>query len=599
MEANMDFGAPQAVGKSGSSTGMRRTAFVLIPLLLLLYVLQCTWFIRTQSFTDDEPEHLVGGIEAVHFGEFQRWPGHPPLGRMLFALPLVHTDWRYHIENDQVRLDSPGPEVWLYRSRSVVVTFGVLLLLLLWATARDLFSETTAYFVLALAVLSPELIADFSLADTDGIGCLLLFACVIQWLRYWRDPSLMQATLLAVFSGLALLAKYNAPPLLAILFLMVLGLAPGAVKLNPAGLQWKRTLGIALVACMVAWAGFFFHVSKVTFADQMVTLHFSGYTKILQYEMPTLKTPISIFIPACEWLTGFGWQVAEDMVGHRSFLLGHYSSTSFKLYYPTAILLKWPLLVLLLGAAGAWVVLRHKVPGSRDLLLLSIFPTVYFLIALSVGVDLGVRHVLPLYPFLLLYAGAFVEWAGGWHWNVRRTKFLLCVLLVAQAFDIARYAPDYLSYFTIFVKPANTWQLLSDSNTDWGQGLVALRRFQDRHPNEPLHLAYFGEVDPAFYGIRYIKLQEQDRPSGLVVVSATHLSGQLLHDHYAYRWLLRYPAIAILNHTLYVFDVPNGAAQPGVEMQPTAPNSQYPGPFCTAMGPACQTSSTTTNQSLP
>jgi hypothetical protein len=232
------------------------------------------------------------------------------------------------------------------------------------------------------------------------------------------------------------------------------------------------------------------------------------------------------------------------MGGHRCFLLGHYSPTGFNLYFPVAMLLKWPLLILLSGAAGAYVVLRRKVAGSRDLLLISLVPAVYFLCAVKAPVNIGIRHVMPLYPFLLLYA-----------------KLFFGVLLIAQAADIARYAPDYLSYFTVLVKPANTWQLLSDSNTDWGQGLVALRRFQDEHPNEPIHLAYVGEVDPAWYGIRYTRLHEQDRPSGLVVVSATHLSGQLLTNHDAYRWLLQYPLKTILNHTLYVFQVPENVPQ--------------------------------------
>jgi hypothetical protein len=531
----------------------RRTR-VLVPLLILLFILQCAWFIRTQSFTCDEPEHIVAGLEAWRFGEFQQWSGHPPLGRMLFAIPLLNTNWSYQIVDDQVHPISPAPEVWLYRTRPVGVILGVVLLLLLWATARRLFSETAANFVLALAVLSPDLIAHFSLANTDGIGCLFIFACVVQWLRYWHNPSWVQAAILGFLSGLVLLAKYNSPPLLALLLLLVLGLAPSAVKLNPAGLQWKRATAVLLIACMVVWAGFLFHVSKVTFADQMVTIHFSGYTKLLQYEMPTLKTPITIFLPACEWFTGLGWRIAEDMGGHRSFFLGHYAKTGLKLYFPVAILLKWPLLILLLGVAGACVVLRRKVPGSRDLLAISLIPAVYFLFAITAPVNIGVRHVLPVYPFLLLYAGAFAEWARGWRW----ARVLLALLLVAQAADIARYAPDYLSYFTVLVKPANTWRMLSDSNTDWGQGFVALRRFQEEHPVEAIHLAYAGEVDPAWYGIRYTRLNEADHPSGIVVVSATHLSGQLLKNHYAYRWLLQYPVKTILNHTLYVFEVPRG-----------------------------------------
>jgi len=544
---------------SATANAVRPASRLLVVLLLALFVAQCVWFVGTQSFTNDEPEHIVAGLEAWRYGEFQQWSGHPPLGRMLFALPLLHTDWQYRMSDNQVRLVSPGPEVWLYRSRPVGVALGVILLLLLWTTARKLYSETTANFVLLFAVLSPDLIAHFSTANTDGIGCLFIFASVLQWLRCWRNPTWRQLALFGLLSGLLMLSKYNSPPLLLVQLVLLLVLAPGELRLHTSRLQWKRTGAILLLICFVVWAGFLFHVSKVTFADQMVTLHFQGYTKLLQYEMPTLKTPISIYIPACEWFTGFGWRIHEDMSGHRSFFLGSYASNGLAWYFPVAMALKWPVIILLLGVTGVYAVLRRKVAGGRELLLMSLIPAIYLLFAMKAPVNIGVRHVLPLYPFLLLYAGAAIEWVRNGRWKRSMTTVLLSVLLLAQAADIARYAPDYLSYFTVLVKPANTWHLLSDSNTDWGQGLVALRKYQNQHPGEEIHLAYVGEVDPSFYGIRYTALHEADHPMGTVIVSATHLSGQLLKNHEAYRWLLRYPLKTVLNHTLYVFDT---SAQP-------------------------------------
>ena len=86
-----------------------------------------------------------------------------------------------------------------------------------------------------------------------------------------------------------------------------------------------------------------------------------------------------------------------------------------------------------------------------------------------------------------------------------------------------------MSYFNIFVRPQNSWRLLTDSNLDWGQGLIALRNYQQQHPNEALHLAYFGSVDPALYGIRALPLSGHDEPKGALVVSPTLLSGQNLH----------------------------------------------------------------------
>lgn len=134
-------------------------------------------------------------------------------------------------------------------------------------------------------------------------------------------------------------------------------------------------------------------------------------------------------------------------------------------------------------------------------------------------------------------------------------------MLVLAAFgihvvDVTRYAPDYLSYFNVFVDPATSYRLLSDSNVDWGEGLIALRKYQQAHPSEIIHLAYSGTVDPANYGVRAVPLMPNERAVGTVIVSANYLSGENLKDPNGYRWVLQYPRKIILNHSLQVFEVP-------------------------------------------
>lgn len=532
-----------------------RGSRILVAVLILIFVLHCLWFIRTQAFTNDEPEHLVAGLEAWRFGEFKRWHDQPPLARLLFAIPLQKTNWSYKLVDEEVNPVSPAAEVWLGRSRPMNVLLGVGLLLLLWATAWRLFSESAANFALALAVLSPDLIAHFSLATIDGIGALFIFAVAVQLARWWLQATRGRALVLGLLLGGMLLSKFNSPPLFTLALAAILIRTGDGMSWSPRNWRWGRAAAVFAIACFTVWTGYFYHISKVTFADQMVTIHFSGYTKMLQYEMPTLQRPITIFLPACEWMTGLGQVIVHNMEGHRSFFLGWYSTQGFKTYFPAAMLLKWPIVVLALALIGILFAAQRRFPARRELLLMSIFPAIYFVFAVFSHINIGVRHVLPIYPFLLLYA------ALAWD-TLRRNKratLVLLGLLVFQAADIARYAPDYLSYFTIAVPQDKTWQYLSDSNTDWGQGMYALRNYQREHPKENLYVAYVGEVDPEFYGIRYTKLEEGDRPSGTVVVSATHLSGELLQDHHAFRWLLAYPRKTILNHTLYVFDVrPHG-----------------------------------------
>ena len=126
---------------------------------------------------------------------------------------------------------------------------------------------------------------------------------------------------------------------------------------------------------------------------------------------------------------------------------------------------------------------------------------------------------------------------------------------VLNAADCLRYAPGYLSYFTPFVRPSNSYRLLADSNLDWGQGLLAVRKYQLRHPNEDIYVNCFGCLNPALYGIRSRPLEEGQRVSGTVIVSASQLAGPLLKDPNAFHWLFHYP-VTILDHSMYVFEVP-------------------------------------------
>jgi len=578
--------------------GRSLIARCLVPVLLLVYVAQCVWFIRTQSFTVDESDHIIAGLEAWHFGEFERWHEHPPLARLWFTLPLLGLDMKYenrvgdggerpvhsgsaldevlksdprfanggegwHL-NEEVIPQSPAPEVWLYRTRGMNAVLGVALLLILWFSVRRLFSERSATFVLALAAFSPELVAHFSVATTDGAATLFIFAGVMQFLRWWQKPTSVRTLQLAILLGAMLIAKLNALPMVLLALLLTLIVKPAGsvtatgpileqIQWRPRLWHWGRTVGMSVVAAFIVWTGYFFHVSWVVFDQGIVSLHFAGYTKLLTYPMP-IQRHFQLYIPACEYLTGLGMVFFHNMEGHSSFFLGQASRTGgWKLYFPVAVILKWPIIIVGLALWGMVILLRQR-PLRRDLLLMSLFPAAFFAMAVFGRINIGVRHVLPVYPFFLVYAAAAAEFLF-----IRKWRWLLGLLICLQIADCLRYAPDYLSFFNVFVNPARSYELLSDSNLDWGQGLVALRDYQAKHPDEVIHLAYYGLEDPAWYGIRYVPLKEDDRATGTVVVSATHLAGQLLKDPTSYHWLLGYPRKSILNHSLYVFEVPAGA----------------------------------------
>jgi hypothetical protein len=229
--------------------------------------------------------------------------------------------------------------------------------------------------------------------------------------------------------------------------------------------------------------------------------------------------------------------------------------------------LKWPPILLALVIASLLLGVRKVCRAPGDLLIMCAFAVVFLFFAIQSKYDIGERHILPLYPFALLIAGSIWEHVEArqaglrleFHWLLR-TRVInfnivaLLLVLALNAADALRSAPDYLTYFNILVKPANSWRYLTDSNLDWGQGLIALREYEFQHPGEQLRLAYFGSVNPALYGVRAIPLAPEDRTLGKIVIGASYLSGQVLTDPGGYRWLLSYPPREMIDRSMCVYD---------------------------------------------
>jgi 4-amino-4-deoxy-L-arabinose transferase-like glycosyltransferase len=539
------------------NSGPVRMQWLLPVLLVVLYLAQCTWFIRTQSLTYDEPVHIAEGMDAWRDGRFEQYNDHPPLARLWCALPLLDHKWQVDIEklpeSFRVSRITPDPISLAWRARAMNVLLGFLLAWLVWRVAERLFSRVAANFALALFVFSPSMVAHFSIATTDGAATLLIFATTWTLACWRRDPGWKNTVGLALLSGLMLLAKFSTAPMFVLVLLWMIALV--SIKQSPhrirLGLQ--KTATFLVLTFLIVWAGYFFHVSRLTVRDGTLTATFPNWSAPIV--KPAHGRNYSVLVPAGEYVEGFRELVRHNRQGQPAFFLGQASSHGgWKLYYPIVILLKWPTTVLVLALIGLALAARRiarQIPVPRDLWIMASFPALYLAMAIFAHFNLGERHVLPLYPFAIMFAAAV--WEGG---AIRGfAKLLLIGLALMNAADAMRFAPGYLSYFTPFVRPADSYLLLSDSNLDWGQGLLALKAYQDEHPDERIALSYFGSVDPKEYGIQASAFDGNKNISGTVVVSATNLSGQYLSDPEKYRWLLQLKPVAILDHSLYIFKV--------------------------------------------
>ena len=533
--------------------------------------MQSFWFINTQSMTYDEPAHIIAGVDAWRHGRFEYWNDHPPLGRLWLTLPIRDLDsnfvWRQMPSGYRIDSMQPRPEEMAARTRPMNTLLGIFLGFALWFAARRLFSEGAANVALTLFVFTPSLIANYSVATTDGIGTLFIFLVAFQLVRWRNRPRWVQTAVLGIALGALLLAKFYAPPLVLLALLLMLVLKPDGWNWRPLRWNWTPTLVALVLALVVLWSGYFFHVSHFTVGDGKAVATFPN--RGLKTWPTKSQLHLNLTVPAGEFFEGLREVAFSNKHGRPAWFFGKiYPTGGIKLYYPAAIVLKWPTVLLALVLAALLMGVHRVCRGPSDLLVMCIFALVFLVFALRSHYDIGERHILPLYPFALLIAGSVWEhvialkariafevptWWGQKALNLNVVALLL--VLALNAADALRSAPDYLAYFNIVVRPQNSWRYLTDSNLDWGQGLIALRDYELKHPGESLRLAYFGSVNPALYGVRAQALAPNEPVTGKVVIGASALSGQVLPDPNSYRWLLEHKPSEMLDRSMFVYEI--------------------------------------------
>ena len=245
----------------------------------------------------------------------------------------------------------------------------------------------------------------------------------------------------------------------------------------------------------------------------------------------------------------YGFAHAEQKTNyHPSFLLGNYSSTGFRSYFFYAFLLKTPLPALVLILTALVLSLRRYADRGWPVIFLLGPAGLYFLATSMSHLNIGIRHLLPVYPFLYVLAGGLALELNRRRPTTRVVALLVMVGAIAVSSRMVFFpacgskwqtvAPHYLAYFNELAGgPANGYTKLVDSNLDWGQDLKNLKLWLDAHAiKDPVCLCYFGMADPRYYQIVYYNMPvgyqygleegfEQLRPGGFLAISATKLQG--------------------------------------------------------------------------
>jgi 4-amino-4-deoxy-L-arabinose transferase-like glycosyltransferase len=502
---------------------------------------------RVFSQTFDEPAHIAAGMEWLTTGRYTYEAQHPPLARVAAAVGPYIAGERVHDSSmwyEGARILGKGDHYVriLTLARLGELPFFALLCVVVWLWGRRLTGEAGGAVAVTLVAANPNIIAHAALATTDAAPTAL-FAAVLLAFAYWLErPSVGRSVLFGGAVGLACVSKFSMLAFLGPSLLIGYGCwaqARGSWRLatTPRTASASTAFGVAfLTAALVTWAMYRFEIGPVVPGSHVV-----------------LPAP-TFFIGALDFAT-------HGALGHSSFLLGHVSSRGWWYYFPVVLLVKTPLPLLALGIVGVASAVHAAQRGAWEPVLLVVGVSVVMLIGMLTKVDIGVRHVLPLFPLLaLLAARTVIElWnladAPGAHWQPRHVARTLLLLGAASlSFTMIRAHPDYLAYFNP-VAGAHPEAVLSDSNLDWGQDLFRLAAMQHERGIDSLRLAYFGSADPAAAGVRGARpLAHNEHATGWIAVSETYLAGAWADTGYV--WLRPYQPVARVGRSMRLYWLP-------------------------------------------
>ncbi|MGC8642761.1 MAG: ArnT family glycosyltransferase [Isosphaeraceae bacterium] len=504
-----------------------------VGLMLCFIALQCR-HISDDCLTIDENAHLASGVSHWERGFFSLYQENPPLARCLVSLPVWLSSPRTNYSGELI---TPGRRSewlvgrdfvyanidhyfdYLFRARCVSVAFGAACGTLVYLWTSQLFGRAAALVVATLWLLDPGVLAHSGLATVDagstffGLGATYLF-----W-RWMRWPTWVGAGLVGLALGLALGSKFS---MLALgpSWAIMAGLAltqrsrtagpsqsPGRRDWLAAQLLLILSFALVVLNCCYGFEGTFTRLGDYRF----VSVFLGGGAHCGEGDATLIPCVLNRFrgsafhnlpvpLPA-PYLQGFDSQKREEELGlvricdgrltREGDLLGPLRTLTRKLPPGTLILL------------GSCILLAFfRFPGEdlRALLVVAATGVVLLvLLSMQTGLNWAFRYSLPALPYLFVASGSPIRAA----WGSRPWRSLVIFCLAWNAYELFAVAPYYLSYANPVVGGTErAHRYLLGSNYDWGQDILRLKRWADKHPQaKPLVFTCYNAVEPEVVGL--------------------------------------------------------------------------------------------------
>ena len=466
---------------------------------------------RVFSQTSDEPHHVVSGYDFVRKGVLTD-PEHPPLARVIHALPFLNTP-----EPTATDVLGRGNALLgrnndytqnLGRARLGNLLFLALGIIAVAVWARHLFSPSVGLLAAFLYANVPVVLAHAGVATTDMAGAAIFTVAVYVTTLFLEDPTWKRTIFFGLVIAAGVLSKYSFivffPP--AVLVLMIVR----------RRVPLMRTLAAVLLAFVLVWAVFGFSVGTVAEID-----HESLHRSRSVFGSTWFAT--DAVVPAPQLVNGILTVKNHDHWGHPAFLFGEKQWKGWWYYFPVALFYKTPVPFLILALAGCALAFRRRPE-------VALIAAVTLAVAMTSHLNIGVRHVLPIYAPLAV-AAAFAV-LSLWHLRV-----FTGALIAWMVISVAIAHPDYLPWFNFAAGP-HPEKILNDSNLDWGQDVLRLARTTRKMKIEHITVSLFTTADLERVWLPpYSILQANSEVHGWLAISEMNVAQGRAYSPEVQKWL--------------------------------------------------------------
>ncbi|MEK7659233.1 MAG: glycosyltransferase family 39 protein [Patescibacteria group bacterium] len=584
---------------------MTRPGLIAAGIIITSLILAITSFWNDSLIVDEIP-HVGSGYSYIKKLDYRLNPEHPPLAKALAAMPLLFLDLkqnafetRFWLENINGQWDFGRSLVFQSDNNADLITktvkfsmllFFVLAAVLIYKWTQKLYGRLAALTALALFSFSPTVLAHSRFVTTDLPALFGVIFATYFFIKYLESQSQKNLWLAGIVFGVAMLTKFSTFLLIPYFLILafIYGISHDNKKLKSAARHSLFAICIfAIGFILIVWPVYYLFTFNYPPERQLADTQFL----IGSYGNETLKGMIQWMAdkPAIraleQYALGLLMATQRSSGGNTTYFLGEVSNVGWRYYFPVVYALKEPLawfilviiaLIFLSRQVNFKKSFKPQISNLTNLIrnhftefAMLLWLIIYWTTSIESNLNIGVRHLLPTYPFAIILVSGQLNNLLNFLKNKKNLfttyYLLLTILFTWYVYENILVWPYYLTYFNQLAGgPSGGYRYVVDSNLDWGQDLKRLSQWAEENNVDKIHLDYFGWSDPVYYlgpkfqwltAGQYKNAQDfiNQTGGGYLAVSGTFYMNSRQNPETSYAWLDGFKPVAVIGNSIWVW----------------------------------------------